>query len=297
MGAQVVLDDLGAGGASMHSLRELRPDLVKLDRALLLGLSYDASRQRLVSAMIDFAHELGIRVVAHGVEDEDDLGAIASLGADCVEGFLLGQPAAWMDSLSMSAQEALQPAALTHPPTCQPAKRRLRRSAPCGRTRWPARESGEQLGGRVDGQVCALVPARPGPCRPPRSAARPHCRRAAARPQRRRPGHLGRHRRTPPRRGRSGEQRLDGPPLVRPGRAQLEHELAGLDHQAVLVGQRRDRLAQPVQRRSGSASRRTCSPSASPLSSMCTSSRPSSASRSGSRPPYPVHAGVRVAAR
>ena len=107
MGALVVLDDLGAGGASMHALRELRPDLVKLDRTLLLGLSYDASRQRLVSAMIDFAHELGIRVVAHGIEDEDDLSAIASLGADSVEGFLLGQPAAWMDSLSMWAQEAL----------------------------------------------------------------------------------------------------------------------------------------------------------------------------------------------
>lgn len=107
IGAHIVLDDFGAGGASMASLRELRPDLVKLDRALLLGLSYDASRQRLVSAMIDFAHALGIRVIAHGIEDEDDLGAIASLGADCAEGFLLGQPAAWMDSMSMSAQEAL----------------------------------------------------------------------------------------------------------------------------------------------------------------------------------------------
>ncbi len=107
MGAQVALDGLGAGWASMHSLRELRPDLVKLDRALLLGLSFDASRQRLVSALVDYAHELGVRVVAHGVEDEDDLFTIASLGVDCAQGYLLGTPTAWMDSLAMTAQETL----------------------------------------------------------------------------------------------------------------------------------------------------------------------------------------------
>jgi EAL domain-containing protein (putative c-di-GMP-specific phosphodiesterase class I) len=102
-GALVALDDLGAGWASMQSLRELRPDLVKLDREMLLGLSLDASRQRMVSALIDFAHELGVNVVAHGVEDADDLASVVSLGADSVQGYLIGEPAEWMDGLSMAA--------------------------------------------------------------------------------------------------------------------------------------------------------------------------------------------------
>jgi EAL domain-containing protein (putative c-di-GMP-specific phosphodiesterase class I) len=107
-GALVALDDLGAGWASMQSLRELRPDLVKLDREMLLGLSLDASRQRMVSALIDFAHELGVNVVAHGVEDADDLASVVSLGADSVQGYLIGEPAEWMDGLSMSALALLE---------------------------------------------------------------------------------------------------------------------------------------------------------------------------------------------
>lgn len=92
-GAQVALDDLGAGHTSLSYLTELRPDIVKLDRALISGLHGDDCRVPLVSALIGYAHDLGIRVVAEGVETHDELALMISLGADYAQGYFLGRPA------------------------------------------------------------------------------------------------------------------------------------------------------------------------------------------------------------
>lgn len=93
-GAMVALDDLGAGHSSLSYLQKLRPDVVKLDRELIAGLADDPARQRLVGAMIDYAHDLNIRVVAEGIETEDDLAATRALGADLGQGWYIGRPAA-----------------------------------------------------------------------------------------------------------------------------------------------------------------------------------------------------------
>lgn len=93
-GAMVALDDLGGGHSSLSYLSKLRPDVVKIDRELVTGLADDPSRQRLLGAMIDYAHELDIRVVAEGIETEDDLAATRALGTDLGQGWYLGRPAA-----------------------------------------------------------------------------------------------------------------------------------------------------------------------------------------------------------
>jgi PAS domain S-box-containing protein len=93
-GAMVALDDLGAGHSSLSYLAALRPDIVKLDRGLVKGIENDPARQRLVAAMIDYAHELEIRVVAEGIETESELAAVRDLGADLGQGWYLGLPAA-----------------------------------------------------------------------------------------------------------------------------------------------------------------------------------------------------------
>lgn len=91
-GAQVALDDLGAGHTSLSYLQELRPDIVKLDRALISGLHEDDRRVPLVSALIGYAHDLGIRVVAEGIETSDELALMVTLGADYAQGYFLGRP-------------------------------------------------------------------------------------------------------------------------------------------------------------------------------------------------------------
>lgn len=93
-GARVALDDLGAGYASLNYLGDLRPDVVKLDRALVDGVADDVARQRLVGALVDYAHALEIRVVAEGIESGADLATVRALGADYAQGYFLARPAA-----------------------------------------------------------------------------------------------------------------------------------------------------------------------------------------------------------
>ncbi|MFB9995405.1 EAL domain-containing protein [Deinococcus oregonensis] len=91
-GAQVALDDLGAGHTSLTYLTELKPDVVKLDRALISGLHGSDPRVPLVSALVNYAHDLGIRVVAEGIETAQELHLITELGTDLAQGYYLGRP-------------------------------------------------------------------------------------------------------------------------------------------------------------------------------------------------------------
>ena len=91
-GMQVALDDLGAGRSSLLHLETLRPDFVKLDRSLMLNLSEDDPRIRLVGSLIEYAHRLGVRVVVEGLETEFELEVAVSLGADLGQGYGLGRP-------------------------------------------------------------------------------------------------------------------------------------------------------------------------------------------------------------
>ena len=91
-GARVALDDLGAGHTGLLYLRELRPDLVKLDRGLVVDLHPRDPRFALVGSLIAYAHALEIEVVAEGIETAAELEAVRALGADYAQGYLLGRP-------------------------------------------------------------------------------------------------------------------------------------------------------------------------------------------------------------
>lgn len=109
-GAQVALDDLGAGHTSLTYLAELRPDVVKLDRGLIQGLSADDPRLPLVQALITYAHDLDIRVVAEGIETATELALVTALGSDYAQGYYLGRPAAQPVESGVHAPEQEQPA-------------------------------------------------------------------------------------------------------------------------------------------------------------------------------------------
>ena len=92
-GAQVALQNLGADRTGVNYLRELRPDIVKIERRLATGLEREGARRRLVAATIAYAQELGITVGVVGLENEGDLRCAQELGADLGQGFHLGPPA------------------------------------------------------------------------------------------------------------------------------------------------------------------------------------------------------------
>lgn len=92
-GARVALDDLGGGHTSLLYLSHLQPDLVKLDRGLIQGITPDDPRLKLLSALIQYAHDLGVMVVAEGIEEVQEFSLLRELGADLMQGYLLGKPA------------------------------------------------------------------------------------------------------------------------------------------------------------------------------------------------------------
>ena len=91
LGWRVALDDVGAGWNSLSLLAAVRPDVVKLDKALVQELPDEGART-VVRATIELAHRLGAVVVAEGVETERLAEQVAELGADLGQGWLFGRP-------------------------------------------------------------------------------------------------------------------------------------------------------------------------------------------------------------
>jgi EAL domain-containing protein (putative c-di-GMP-specific phosphodiesterase class I) len=91
-GMKVAIDDAGAGYASMRHILQLRPDMIKLDISLTQGIDLDPQRRAMASALVAFARETGSTIVAEGVETVHELDMLKRLGADKVQGFLLGHP-------------------------------------------------------------------------------------------------------------------------------------------------------------------------------------------------------------
>jgi EAL domain-containing protein (putative c-di-GMP-specific phosphodiesterase class I)/CheY-like chemotaxis protein len=93
LGYRIAVDDLGAGYAGLASFARLRPDVVKLDMSLVRAIDTDPVRRKLVGSLTRASHDLGIQVVAEGIETEPERDAIAALEVDLLQGYLLGRPA------------------------------------------------------------------------------------------------------------------------------------------------------------------------------------------------------------
>jgi len=94
LGCIVSIDDFGAGFTSLPLLSRLAVGELKLDRTFLRGLA-DAGAERdraLVRATIELAHNLGLKVVAEGVEERSTLDLLESVGCDLAQGFHIGRP-------------------------------------------------------------------------------------------------------------------------------------------------------------------------------------------------------------
>lgn len=92
LGYRVAIDDLGAGYAGLTSFAVLEPDVVKLDMALVRGADQEPIKRKLIHSIATLCKELGILVVAEGVETEAERCTMVELGCDLLQGFLLGKP-------------------------------------------------------------------------------------------------------------------------------------------------------------------------------------------------------------
>ena len=92
-GFRVALDDVGSGYSTLNMLSQLQPDIIKIDRELIDYVDEDIYKQAIVSKLIDIAKQIGIEVVAEGIERQAELDFLLYHGVDYIQGFLLGRPA------------------------------------------------------------------------------------------------------------------------------------------------------------------------------------------------------------
>jgi diguanylate cyclase (GGDEF)-like protein/PAS domain S-box-containing protein len=92
LGVQIAIDDFGTGYSSLGYLRDIPVDVLKVDRSFIIGLVTSARQQELVSAVVQLGHTLGLKVVAEGVEEEEQLVALEAMGCRYVQGYHLGRP-------------------------------------------------------------------------------------------------------------------------------------------------------------------------------------------------------------
>lgn len=93
-GLRIAIDDLGAGYAGLTSFAALEPDIVKLDMALVRGVDKEPLKQKLIGSLAGVCRDLGILVVAEGIETAGERETVTRLGCDLLQGFLLGRPQA-----------------------------------------------------------------------------------------------------------------------------------------------------------------------------------------------------------
>ncbi|MCU1377695.1 MAG: putative Diguanylate cyclase/phosphodiesterase [Acidimicrobiales bacterium] len=94
MGVRLAIDDFGTGYSSFSHLRRLPVDEIKIDKSFVQHLATDESDLVIVRSIVDLGHNLGLRVVAEGVEDDAAWQHLAALGCDVVQGYILTRPLA-----------------------------------------------------------------------------------------------------------------------------------------------------------------------------------------------------------
>ena len=92
IGLTLSVDDFGTGYSSLANLKRLPVDVIKIDKSFVIEMAVDASDAAIVRSTIDLAHNLGLKVVAEGVESEDAWRHLEALGCDYAQGYYLSRP-------------------------------------------------------------------------------------------------------------------------------------------------------------------------------------------------------------
>ncbi len=91
-GFRFAVDDAGSGYAGLGSIANLAPDYIKLDISLISGIDTNFMKQNLVETMVTFANDHGIKVIAEGVEREEEYETVKGIGVHLTQGFLFHGP-------------------------------------------------------------------------------------------------------------------------------------------------------------------------------------------------------------
>jgi EAL domain-containing protein (putative c-di-GMP-specific phosphodiesterase class I) len=112
LGVKIAIDDFGTGYSSLAYLRRLPVDEIKIDKSFVLDMVTDSEDALIVRSIIDLGHNLGLRVVAEGVENAETWALLETMGCDVIQGFYISRPLTvadltfWMSERSDTAATA-----------------------------------------------------------------------------------------------------------------------------------------------------------------------------------------------
>lgn len=106
-GFMIAIDDLGSGFASLKMLTQIEPHIVKTARFLIAGIHRSTQKRLLVEALVAFCHKINARVVAEGIETQEDLDVVIGMNIDFGQGYYLAKPAQDLQNCSEEARERI----------------------------------------------------------------------------------------------------------------------------------------------------------------------------------------------
>lgn len=104
-GGLIAMDDAGQGHSGLARMIEVRPDLIKLDRALVTGIDRDPMKKAVVQLVGDLAGQLDAWVLAEGIETHGELAEVIRMGVPLVQGWAVGRPADGWPGLADDARQ------------------------------------------------------------------------------------------------------------------------------------------------------------------------------------------------
>ena len=91
-GFEIHLDDFGTGYSSLNYLKELPIDGIKIDKTFIDPITQSIQDERITSTIINLAHNIGLKVIAEGVEDKEQYDILSSFGCDFIQGYYISRP-------------------------------------------------------------------------------------------------------------------------------------------------------------------------------------------------------------
>ena len=108
-GVEISVDDFGTGYCSLSYLARLPVDVLKIDRSFVVRMRDAGYPRNIVAMIVSLAHTLGLKVIAEGVEDDEQVKLLKDLGCDQIQGYLVSRPVPPQDIEALLRRAALAP--------------------------------------------------------------------------------------------------------------------------------------------------------------------------------------------